>query len=127
MTDQVGLKVDTISRVIELKDVQKNYRIGESDFPVLKGIDLNVEEGEFIALMGPSGSGKSTLLNIIGCLDRPTSGRFLLLGQEISLTSDDELARIRREELGFVLTRNNHGLTIWKSRQNEKPTKRWAQ
>ena len=102
MTDQVGLKVDTISRVIELKDVQKNYRIGESDFPVLKGIDLNVEEGEFIALMGPSGSGKSTLLNIIGCLDRPTSGRFLLLGQEISLTSDDELARIRREELGFI-------------------------
>jgi len=96
------LKVDTISRVIELKDVQKNYRIGESDFPVLKGIDLNVEEGEFIALMGPSGSGKSTLLNIIGCLDRPTSGRFLLLGQEISLTSDDELARIRREELGFI-------------------------
>lgn len=94
--------MDTISRVIELKDVQKNYRIGESDFPVLKGIDLNVEEGEFIALMGPSGSGKSTLLNIIGCLDRPTSGRFLLLGQEISLTSDDELARIRREELGFI-------------------------
>ena len=102
MTDQVGLKVDTISRVIELKDVQKNYRIGESDFPVLKGIDLNVEEGEFIALMGPSGSGKSTLLNIIGCLDRPTGGRFLLLGQDISLTSDDELARIRREELGFI-------------------------
>ena len=96
------MKVDTISRVIELKDVQKNYRIGESDFAVLKGIDLNVEEGEFIALMGPSGSGKSTLLNIIGCLDRPTSGRFLLLGQDISLTSDDELARIRREELGFI-------------------------
>jgi putative ABC transport system ATP-binding protein len=102
VTDQVGLKVDTISQVIELKDVQKNYRIGESNFLVLKGIDLKVEEGEFIALMGPSGSGKSTLLNIIGCLDRPTSGRFLLLGQEISLTSDDELARIRREELGFI-------------------------
>ncbi|MDD1735949.1 MAG: ABC transporter ATP-binding protein [Methanothrix sp.] len=102
MTDQVGLKVDTISQVIELKDIQKNYRIGESDFAVLKGIDLKVEEGEFIALMGPSGSGKSTLLNIIGCLDRPTSGRFMLLGQDISLTSDDELARIRREELGFI-------------------------
>ena len=96
------MKVDTISQVIELKDIQKNYRIGESDFAVLKGIDLKVEEGEFIALMGPSGSGKSTLLNIIGCLDRPTSGRFLLLGQDISLTSDDELARIRREELGFI-------------------------
>jgi putative ABC transport system ATP-binding protein len=102
VTDQVGLKVDAISQVIELKDIQKNYRIGESDFAVLKGIDLKVEEGEFIALMGPSGSGKSTLLNIIGCLDRPTSGRFLLLGQDISLTSDDELARIRREELGFI-------------------------
>ena len=96
------MKVDTISQVIELKDIQKNYRIGENDFAVLKGIDLKVEEGEFIALMGPSGSGKSTLLNIIGCLDRPTSGRFLLLGQDISLTSDDELARIRREELGFI-------------------------
>ena len=96
------MKVDTISQVIELKDIQKNYRIGESDFAVLKGIDLKVEEGEFIALMGPSGSGKSTLLNIIGCLDRPTSGRFMLLGQDISLTSDDELARIRREELGFI-------------------------
>ena len=93
---------DSFPKVIELKDIQKNYRIGESEFAVLKGIDLQIEEGEFIALMGPSGSGKSTLLNIMGCLDRPTSGRFLLLGQDISLTSDDELARIRREELGFI-------------------------
>jgi putative ABC transport system ATP-binding protein len=96
------LKVNIISIVIELKDIQKTYRIGDSEFAVLKGIDLQIEEGEFIALMGPSGSGKSTLLNIVGCLDRPTSGRFLLLGQDISLTSDDELARLRREELGFI-------------------------
>ena len=96
------MKVNIISRVIELKDIQKTYRIGESEYAVLKGIDLEIEEGEFIALMGPSGSGKSTLLNIVGCLDRPTSGRFLLLGQDISLTSDDELARLRREELGFI-------------------------
>jgi putative ABC transport system ATP-binding protein len=96
------LKVNLISKVIELKDIQKTYRIGDSEFAVLKGIDLQIEEGEFIALMGPSGSGKSTLLNIVGCLDRPTSGRFLLLGQDISLTSDDELARLRREELGFI-------------------------
>jgi putative ABC transport system ATP-binding protein len=94
--------VNIISKVIELKDIQKTYRIGESEFAVLKGIDLQIEEGEFIALMGPSGSGKSTLLNIVGCLDRPTSGRFLLLGQDVSLTSDDELARLRREELGFI-------------------------
>jgi putative ABC transport system ATP-binding protein len=98
----VTLKVNIISRVIELKDIQKTYRIGESEYAVLKGIDLQIEDGEFIALMGPSGSGKSTLLNIVGCLDRPTSGRFLLLGQDISLTSDDELARLRREELGFI-------------------------
>ena len=69
---------------------------------MLKGINLEIEEGEFIALMGPSGSGKSTLLNIVGCLDRPSSGLFLLLGQDVSLTSDDELARLRREELGFI-------------------------
>lgn len=96
------MKVNLISKVIELNDIQKTYRIGENEFPVLKGINLEIEPSEFIALMGPSGSGKSTLLNIMGCLDRPTSGRFLLLGQDISRTSDDELARIRREELGFI-------------------------
>jgi len=94
--------VNFISKVIELRDIHKSYRIGDSEFPILKGIDLQIEEGEFIALMGPSGSGKSTLLNIVGCLDRPTSGQFYLLGQEISQTSDDELARVRREELGFI-------------------------
>jgi putative ABC transport system ATP-binding protein len=94
--------VKFISRVIELIDIQKSYRIGDSDYAVLKGIDLQIEEGEFIALMGPSGSGKSTLLNIIGCLDRPSAGRFMLLGQDIARTSDDELARLRREELGFI-------------------------
>ena len=96
------MKVNIISSLIELKDIQKTYRIGDSEYPVLKGIDLKIESGEFIALMGPSGSGKSTLLNIVGCLDRPTSGRFTLLGQDISQTSDDELARLRREELGFI-------------------------
>jgi putative ABC transport system ATP-binding protein len=96
------MKVNIISRLIELKDIQKTYRIGDREFPVLKGINLDIEESEFIALMGPSGSGKSTLLNIIGCLDRPTSGHFTLLGQDVSRTSDDELARLRREDLGFI-------------------------
>lgn len=95
-------KVNIISKIIELKDIYKSYRIGDSEFPILKGIDLQIERGEFIALMGPSGSGKSTLMNIVGCLDRPTSGHFILLDQDISQTSDDELARIRRVELGYI-------------------------
>jgi len=95
-------KVNIISKIIELKDIHKSYRIGDSEFPILKGIDLQIESGEFIALMGPSGSGKSTLMNIVGCLDRPTSGHFILLDQDISRTSDDELARIRRVELGYI-------------------------
>jgi len=94
--------VDGITNVIELKDIEKTYRIGDTEYPVLKGINLNIMQGEFIALMGPSGSGKSTLMNIVGCLDRATRGKFLLLDKDASEGSDDELAQIRREELGFI-------------------------
>ncbi len=91
-----------ISNVMELDAIKKTYRIGDSEYPVLKEIDLKIEAGELNALMAPSGSGKSTLLNIVGCLDRPTSGRFVLQGQDISQTSDDEPARSIRAARGSV-------------------------
>ena len=87
---------------MELVDIEKAYKTGESEVSVLKGINLTIDEGEFIALMGPSGSGKSTLMNIVGCLDRPTKGKFMLLSKEVSKLPDDELAKVRREELGFI-------------------------
>ena len=78
-----------MKHVIELKDIKKIYHIGGEDFAALAGITLNIEEGEFAALMGPSGSGKSTLMNILGCLDRPTSGSYQLGGKEVAHLSDD--------------------------------------
>ena len=96
------MDANCITNMISITGLEKTYRIGDNEYPVLKGISLDIKEGEFIALMGPSGSGKSTLMNIVGCLDRPTKGRFILLGKDISQTSDDELARIRREVLGFI-------------------------
>lgn len=85
-----------------LENIRKTYRMGDVDIEVLKGINLQVEKGEFVAVMGTSGSGKTTLMNIIGCLDIPTSGRYLLADKEVSLLSDDELSVIRNEHLGFV-------------------------
>lgn len=96
------MKVCSITSVVELVDIEKTYKTGESEVAVLKGINLTIDEGEFIALMGPSGSGKSTLMNIVGCLDRPTKGRFMLLHDEVSKLSDDELAKVRRDVLGFI-------------------------
>lgn len=94
--------MDPERSVVELEGIEKVYRIGDSEVSVLKGIDLKIKEGEFMALMGPSGSGKSTLMNLIGCLDRPTRGKFWLHSKDISRTSEDELARIRREDMGFI-------------------------
>lgn len=88
--------------IIEIRDLRKTYKTGKIELEVLKGISLDVKEKEFLAIMGPSGSGKSTLMNIIGCLDRPTSGIYKFEGVDITKRSDDSLAQIRNRSVGFV-------------------------
>jgi putative ABC transport system ATP-binding protein len=96
-----------MSTIIRMQGITKNYHLGEVDVPVLKGIDLTIEEGEYVAIMGTSGSGKSTLMNIIGCLDRPTKGRYFLEGRSLNTLNDDELAFIRNQYIGFVFQQFN--------------------
>lgn len=91
-----------MSLVIDIKGIRRDFPLGQEIVKVLKGIDLQIEEGEYVALMGPSGSGKSTLMNLLGCLDTPTEGSYMLSGQDVSNMSDDELAEIRNKEIGFV-------------------------
>lgn len=91
-----------MTKLIELKDINKTYKNGDQELRVLKDIDLEVEKGEFVAIMGPSGSGKSTLMNVIGLLDRPTSGDYFLEGQEVGNLSEKKLAHVRNEQIGFV-------------------------
>ena len=91
-----------MSNVIEIRNMIRDFQLGQETVHVLKGIDLDIEKGDYVALMGPSGSGKSTLMNLLGCLDTPTSGSYLLNGQDVSQLSDDQLADIRNKEIGFV-------------------------
>lgn len=88
--------------VIELKDIVKTYVMGMEDLTVLKNVNVTIQRNEYVAIMGPSGSGKSTLMNIIGCLDTPTSGEYILSGQNVSEMDDQELAEVRNKEIGFV-------------------------
>lgn len=88
--------------IIETIDVCKGYQVGDMEVPILKNVNLRVKKGEFLAIMGPSGSGKSTLMNIIGILDRPTCGQILVMGKDIGKISDNELAKLRGLEIGFV-------------------------
>jgi putative ABC transport system ATP-binding protein len=88
--------------MIEIKDIKKTYKTGDIEFEALKGISFTIKDGEFVAIMGPSGSGKSTLMHILGGLDNPTSGTYFLDGKNVSTLSDDELADIRKDKIGFV-------------------------
>jgi putative ABC transport system ATP-binding protein len=93
--------------IIQLQDIHKSYFMGKQALPVLKGVSLNIFKNEYVALMGPSGSGKSTLMNILGCLDTPTDGTYILNGKDVSKMPDDDLADVRNLEIGFVFQQFN--------------------
>jgi putative ABC transport system ATP-binding protein len=95
------------SNVIQLEEIKKSYYMGKQELQVLKGVSLNILRNEYVALMGPSGSGKSTLMNILGCLDSPTSGKYILNGHDVSTMLDNDLADIRNKEIGFVFQQFN--------------------
>ena len=96
-----------MSSVIHLRDIRKSYFMGRQELEVLKGVSLDIHNNEYVALMGPSGSGKSTLMNILGCLDSPTAGTYVLNGNDVSQMPDDDLAEVRNKEIGFVFQQFN--------------------
>jgi putative ABC transport system ATP-binding protein len=96
-----------MSGIIHLENIQKAYFMGKQALPVLKGITLDIYKNEYVALMGPSGSGKSTLMNILGCLDSPSAGNYILNGHDVSKMPDDDLAEVRNKEIGFVFQQFN--------------------
>ncbi len=106
-----------MQEVISLSNIRKSYFLGRQELPVLKGIELKIFRNEYVALMGPSGSGKSTLMNILGCLDTPTSGQYILNHKDVSKMEDDELADVRNTEIGFVFQQFNllPRLTAWEN------------
>jgi putative ABC transport system ATP-binding protein len=106
-----------MKEVIRLNDIRKSYFLGRQELPVLKGINLVINQNEYVALMGPSGSGKSTLMNILGCLDSPTGGQYILNGKNVSNMEDDQLADVRNVEIGFVFQQFNllPRLTAWEN------------
>ena len=97
----------SIPALIELKNIIKDFSLGNESVRILKNINLTIYEGEFLALMGPSGSGKSTLMNILGCLDNPTSGTYLLKGEDVTAFSREQRAIVRRNSFGFIFQRYN--------------------
>jgi putative ABC transport system ATP-binding protein len=123
--------------LIEVRDLRKTYKNGALDVPVLMGINLEIHHGEFVAIMGPSGSGKSTFMNILGCLDRPTSGQYLLEGEDVARLNDNRLAEIRNQKFGFVFQsfnllarttalRNVELPMLYAGRGNREARAKWA-